>query len=75
MSIDEEIARREQFVEYKGIKLHRCAAAHQFWSVIGNSAAELDGVFTDLRNAKEAIDRFLERKELEGINFNANGDR
>ena len=74
MSIEDKIATPEQFFGYKGIKLRRDAAAHQFWSVFGNSAAELDGFFTDLRNAKEAIDRFLERRELEGINFNANGD-
>jgi hypothetical protein len=75
VSIEDELANPTRSLEYKGFRLNKATEPHEFWSVLDNSTAELDGFFTDLRNVKGAIDQFLERKELERTNFNADGDK
>jgi hypothetical protein len=52
-----------RLLDYRGFRLCAASDEYQFWSVVNNIAPELDGAFTDLMNAKKAIDLYLEREE------------
>lgn len=63
MSTDSDLAKeRSAYLDHKGFKIRRPDPNSHFWRIVDNTAKELDGSFTDIRNIQEAIDLYLEKQ-------------